>query len=199
MTAGFAAAHIRMRNQWMDEQGAQNLQEVRDILFYNIPGLERIVDFIIDLTPAPGLEQVRFGPTKEGGFLAVRVATTMDGDRGGLIENALGGRTERECWSVRAPWCDYSGLVGGKSVGMTIFDHPTNWGFPCHWHVRDYGLMAANPLIFEDRSPAMTLLKGEHAVFRYRLYVHAGNAHQAEVAKHYRDFAAPAELKSLNF
>jgi len=34
----------------------------------------------------------------------------------------------------------------GKTVGIAVFDHPSNPRHPTTWHVRDYGLFAANPL-----------------------------------------------------
>jgi len=44
-----------------------------------------------------------------------------------------------------ADWCDYYGSIGGKTVGIAMFDHPSNPRHPTTWHVRDYGLFAANP------------------------------------------------------
>ena len=32
-----------------------------------------------------------------------------------------------------------------KTVGVAIFDHPSVYDTPTWWHVRDYGLFAANP------------------------------------------------------
>ena len=48
-------------------------------------------------------------------------------------------------WGKRAEWCDYYGPVEGQVVGIAIFDHPSNPAHPTWWHVRDYGLFAANP------------------------------------------------------
>jgi hypothetical protein len=31
-------------------------------------------------------------------------------------------------------------------IGVAIFDHPKNHAHPTWWHVRDYGLFAANPV-----------------------------------------------------
>ena len=46
--------------------------------------------------------------------------------------------------------------LGGKTVGLAIFDHPSNPRHPTTWHVRDYGLFAANPFALHDmeRKPA---------------------------------------------
>ena len=52
---------------------------------------------------------------------------------------------ERQAWGKHADWCDYSGAVGGKDVGITLMTDPES--FRKGWfHVRDYGLMVANPI-----------------------------------------------------
>lgn len=88
---------------------------------------------------------IEFGETKEAGILAVRVAPSMNGSRGGLISNSEGGVGEGDCWGRKASWCDYSGEVDGEMMGIAILDHPDNPNFPTRWHVRDYDLFATNP------------------------------------------------------
>jgi hypothetical protein len=39
---------------------------------------------------------------------------------------------------------DYRGNWGEK-VGVAVFDHPASFHHAPQWHVRDYGLLAANP------------------------------------------------------
>ena len=36
--------------------------------------------------------------------------------------------------------------IDGEPVTVAILDHPSNVGYPTHWHARGYGLFAANPL-----------------------------------------------------
>ena len=36
--------------------------------------------------------------------------------------------------------------INGEPVTVAILDHPSNAGYPTHWHARGYGLFAANPL-----------------------------------------------------
>ena len=56
------------------------------------------------------------------------------------------------------------------------------------WHVRAYGLFAANPFglaaFTNDKSQngAMTVEPGESLRFRYRVIVHPGDAKSADVA-----------------
>lgn len=202
--AGYALCHLQADVEWMDKDGeAPQLDERRDVFVYNTMGEESLFDVRVRFTANYG--DVTFGDTKEGGFCSVRVADSYRGAVGGRIENGLGMVMERECWGKKAPWCDYSGPVANRVVGVTIMDHPENYGYPTYWHVRDYGLMAANPLglsyFKNDKSldGSMTLPANESLEFRYRVFVHAGNAREASVADRYLDFILPPELKYLDF
>ena len=49
------------------------------------------------------------------------------------------------CWGKPAAWIDYSGSVEGQTLGIAILNHPSSFRYPTRWHVRVYGLFAANP------------------------------------------------------
>ena len=121
----------------------------------------------------------------------------MNGGVGGRIENSYGAIGEREAWGKRASWCDYSGQVGARTVGIAVFDHPRNVGYPTYWHVRDYGLMTANPFALSQFLADSTLdgswvlPAGERTTFRYRVFVHAGNAAEGDVKDKYLDWVYP--------
>jgi len=144
---------------------------------------------------------VLFGDTKEGGTLSVRVAESLEVQETGTLVNSYGGVTEREVWGKRAQWCDYSGLLEGRVVGLAVFDHPSNFRHPVWWHARNYGLMTANlfglSYFTGDKSQRgdFTLKKGETLALRYRVYVHAGDACEAAVGAKYHDFANPPETE----
>jgi hypothetical protein len=99
--------------------------------------------FTLDATfrsPQP----VAFGDQEEMG-LGLRVATPLMVRGGaGRIRNSAGGENERGVWGQVAEWCDYSGVVEGRRVGVTLFPHPENFR-PSWFHARDYGLLVANP------------------------------------------------------
>ena len=161
--------------------------------FYRLPKAS-LID--IDLTLTAGEEDVLFGDTKEGGLIALRVASSMDVLRGGRMENSLGGVNEGDLWGKRAAWCDYSGPVKGKTVGVAVLEHPQSFRHPAYWHARDYGLLTTNPFAvstFEGGGPSGEYLlpAGESLLFRYRVYVHAGGAAEAGVAEHGRLYADP--------
>ena len=89
------------------------------------------------------------GDTKEG-TMALRLNEQMrvrqpKGKVGlGHILNSEG-LVNGAAWGKRAAWCAYSGPVDGKVFTVALLDHPANPHFPTWWHVRDYGLFAANP------------------------------------------------------
>jgi hypothetical protein len=159
---------------------------------------ERLFDFEITLHASEG--EATLGDTKEGS-MAIRLAETMrlKGPKGkageGHIVNSEGVR-DGDTWGKRAKWVDYYGPIQGQTVGVAIFDHPSNPRHPTWWHVRDYGLFAANPFgvhDFEKKPPGtgnFAIPAGQSATFRYRFYLHRGDEKQARVAERYAEYAA---------
>jgi hypothetical protein len=195
---------IISKDKWLDHGGAVVCTDLRTMRIYNRPGQERLFDFDITLQ-APPEKPVVFGDSKEG-TMATRVAETMrllDKNKqpgAGHIVLSTGLRDE-ETWGKKADWCDYYGPVNGKIAGVAIFDHPHNLRHPTTWHVRDYGLFAANPFGLHDfeKKPKgtgdFTLPAGQSITFRYRFYYHRGNESEARVAEHYQEYvqSKPAE------
>jgi hypothetical protein len=208
ITSGPVFGGFREQTRWVDAVDRQLLKEEREVRVYHTPDGLRLMDVDLHWTFGRldgrgrkfGLGQVHLGDTKEAGLIAVRVATSMDAKVNGTIENAWGGRNEAETWGKRAPWCDYSGPVDGDTVGIAAFDHPSNLHFPCYWHVRNYGLMGANPWsgeAFTDNpreNGATTYRFGDELRFRYRLYIHPGNAGSADVGEHWFNFGFPPRV-----
>jgi hypothetical protein len=152
--------------------------------FYRDPAL-RTIDFDITLT---AIQKATFGDSKDGVF-GIRLRPVLQEDKGtGHILNADGLATEKAAWGKPSNWCDYSGDVHGEKLGIAIFDNPENPRHPVRWHVRAYGLFAANPFglaaFTNDKSQngAMTVEPGESLRFRYRVIVHPGDAKSADVA-----------------
>jgi hypothetical protein len=199
LASGAVCADVVELLDWTDASGTPTLTERRELAVYNLPGEERIIDVTVGLTASAG--RVEFGDTKEAGMLSVRVASSMEGKRGaGLIENGFGGKREKETWGKTAPWCHYSGPVGDVVAGIGVFDHPDNPRFPTNWHVRDYGLMSANCWGYHDYFPGtprdgrMVLEPGQSATFRYRIYIHRGDAAAGSTADRWADFALPPSV-----
>jgi hypothetical protein len=193
--SGEKSGLIKSANRWVASDGTLVCTDERTLRFYTPTREgERMFDFEITLTASNG--PLTFGDTKEG-TMAVRLAETMrlKGKVGrGHIVNSEGVR-DSQTWGKRADWCDYYGLVGGKTVGIAIFDHPSNPRHPTWWHVRDYGLFAANAFGEHDfeglpdkKAGNLTVPAGQSITFRYRFYLHEGNEQQAGVAAKYTEY-----------
>ncbi len=197
---------LRTSNLWVAADGAIQCSDVRTLRVYAGPESERVMDFDITLHACNG--EVVFGDTKEG-TLALRLNETMrvkpnpanEGKPAGHILTSTGAR-DTAAWGTRAAWCDYSGPVQGRWVGVAIFDHPDNPRHPTWWHVRDYGLFAANPFgrhdfekLADPRAGEMRIPAGQSVTFRYRIYLHDGDAQQARVADRYADYVKSAGVR----
>jgi hypothetical protein len=187
---------IRSANKWVALDGEVKLTDERTFKVYARPGSERLFDFEITLK-APADQEVVLGDTKEGS-MSIRVNEDMRMTRKnktgqGQIVLSTGVKGD-STWGKRAAWCDYYGPVDGKVVGAAIFDHPSNPRHPTWWHVRDYGLFAANPFgvhDFERKAAGSGDLKipaGGSVTFRYRFYLHEGPTDQAKVAERYQEY-----------
>lgn len=195
LLSGPVFGQIQAKNFWCNASGRKQFEEIRDITIYALPAGERLVDFSISFHMTESA--VTFHDTKEGGLISVRVATPLDGDKSGLITNGYGGVSEVETWGKKAPWCDYSGTLNDRSLGICLYDHEQNPRYPTEWHVRDYGLMTANCFGWKYFRPEtkekgdMQFKKGQKTCWRYRMYIHKGNAERAYVGDRFFDFVAP--------
>jgi hypothetical protein len=198
--SGPVLSEIVALGDWVSSTGDKVISERRAIRAYNSSNDRRILDVDIELTPASG--DVTFGDTKEGGIISVRVASSMDVERGGMIQNSYGGINEAETWGKRAHWCDYSGQVDGIHVGIAVFDHIHNFRHPTYWHVRDYGLMTANPFGISyftgepNNKGTYTLRSKDTLTFRYRLFIHKGDAAEGAIAERYHDYVNPPSVST---
>jgi len=178
VTSGKTKGSIAATFDWQDRAGVAQLTESRVMTFYADPSL-RIVDFDITLT---AVQKLVIGDSKDG-FFGIRLRPVLQEDTGtGHITNADGLKGESALWGKSSNWCDYSGLIGGEKVGVAILDDPRNPRHPVRWHVRAYGLFAANPFgnatFTGDKTQASptALEPGKSLRFRYRLIIHPGDA-----------------------
>jgi len=194
VTYGRDIGVIQANNKYVARDGQVICTDTRTHRFYNRPD-GQLMDFEITIHASQG--KVVMGDTKEGS-MAIRVAPwlRLKGKVGkGHILNSEGHR-DGQTWGKRAAWCDYYGPEKDQIVGVAIFDHPQNPKHPTWWHVRDYGLFAANPFgvhNFENKPKGVgdiTIPAGESLTFKYRFYFHKGDTNQAKVAEHYREYAA---------
>jgi len=193
-----AMGALQATADWVTKAGQPLLEERVCLCTYALPEHLRVLDW--DITWVACYGGVFFGDTKEAGTLSVRVNEQLEGRHTGRITNAYGGVTESETWGKRAPWCDYSGEVDGRKVGLAIFDHPENLRYPTYWHVRDYGLFTANQWGIHDftgdwsQRGDYALPRGRQLRFRFRLYIHEGDVTEGEVAERFHDWATPPSV-----
>ena len=186
--------HVRIQtqNQWQTADGDPVLEEQRTLHLYHFGETTLlVVDIDLEARHFP----ITFGDTKEGSF-GIRVNDQIREEKGnGKIENAAGKVGEKDCWGRLSAWCDYSGTIDGKTVGIAILADPAN-PFPSCWHVRGYGLMAANPFgraksgfpDMKGKTDLVKLAKGEHLKLRYGLLIHPGDAKQGKVSEYFERF-----------
>jgi len=186
----------------LDPAGKPLLVERRRLTFRAEQAI-RSIDIDQEFSPQPGSAPVVFGDHKDAG-LFVRVPTTMavDSKQGGRIVNSEG-QVDAEAWSQPARWCDYRGPVAGEQLGIAILNHPSSYRHPTRWHVRTYGLFAANPFAQHGYDPALpdgttTLAAGEVLRLHHRFLLHAGDERAAAIDEAWQRYAGetPAPFKA---
>lgn len=196
VAAGPVVGLIRTTDDWLGPDGKKLCEDERVVRFFRTRA-GRIIDFevVVKATEGP----VTFQDTKEGAF-GVRVASSMDVKRkaGGKITNAEG-LTDDAAWGKASPWVDYTGPVAGKTVGLAILNHPTSFRYPTTWHVRTYGLFAANPFGWHDfgvkKSGDHTIPNGGTMRLAYRVVLHEGTTASADVPALFRAYAEPPSVE----
>src|SRR5262249_36618050 len=123
---------LHLTNEWRTADGVKILETADTIRLHDLGGKAYLLEFttLIEATVCPGT----FGDTKEGSFgVRVRDELTVAKGKGRLV-NAEGKVGEGEknnakrdgVWGLRSDWCDYSGQVEGKTVGVAVFADPKN-------------------------------------------------------------------------
>ncbi len=188
-------AIITAAMDWTAKDGKVLVKENRQMTF-QISDWGYSIDFDIDLIA--NQQKIVFGDTKEGMF-AVRLADWFkeNGGSGKYFDNE-GRKGSGAIWGHRANWVAFQGPKDGKIVGIAIMNHPASVNFPTFWHVRDYGLFAANPLgqgVFEhDTGVAsakplnLTLQAGQKAYFKFKVLVYDKEMTQGDLDKEFAEF-----------
>ncbi len=122
-----------------------------------------------------------FGDQEEMGFGA-RVATAITEKNGGVITSSAGLKSAKNTWGQPAEWCDYSGMVDGQPIGITLLSDPKNFR-PSWWHNRDYGVFVANPFgraaMKQGGQSALTVKRGEEFQVFFGALIHSGDGYDA--------------------
>src|SRR5688572_30538889 len=123
-----------------------------------------------------GKETFAFGDQEEMG-LGIRLATPLCVKEGsGTITTSAGMKNEAQAWGTTADWCDYSGILDGQCVGVLLMPHGENFR-PSWLHVRDYGLLVANPFgrkaFTKGEASRVEIKPGEQFRLRFGLWIYS--------------------------
>jgi hypothetical protein len=204
---------LAIEAEWISGQGTPLLKEQTQFVFRGTAN-SRTIDRTTTLT-ALG-KDVLFRDNKEG-TLGMRVTRALEqpADKAEVFTDAAGnptavpvldntgvtgkyvsseGKTGDAVWGTRGRWTLLGGVVESEPVTIAILDHPTNPGYPTHWHARGYGLFAANPLgqkALNDGTEEITLplAPGKSATFRYRILILSSPPATDRVEREWKAFA----------
>ena len=211
---GADQGEFEVEADWLTYDKKVLLKEHTRYVFRGGPGF-RSVDRITTLQAQD--EKIVFADAKDG-MLGLRVvrALEMPSDKPEIFADASGrattvakldntgvngvyltseGKKGEAAWGTRGRWCNLSGKVGEEPVTISIFDHPSNPGFPTYWHARGYGLFAANPLgekVFSNGKEELnlTLAPRQSVTSRYRVLISSEISTPESTEPAYKAFVA---------
>ncbi|MBI3911676.1 MAG: PmoA family protein [Armatimonadetes bacterium] len=184
LQSGRRAGRFVERLDWLNKAGdALLLREHRSVLVYIRPLPSRYVDVDILLTAAENPVTLNATPYH---LLAIRVPDAMvpKADGGGLILNSEGQRQDATA-GAPAKWLDFSGPLGNETVGVALFNAPTNFRHPTPFLNFENETVGLAPTYREP----YTIPAGGTLALRYRVLIHSGDAERARVATEYEAYA----------
>lgn len=187
-----SSAWIVLHNKWVGPDEKAACTDTQKIVFHKpvMVGKEEVtaLDYIVTIHASEG--DVTFGDTKEG-TMGIRTHPGLRINNGAAAVNSEGVEG-KAVWGKRAKWVSYAADIDGKTVGMAIFDHPSNPRYPTWWHARDYGLVAANPFGVRDferkGSGDFKIEKGKSVTFKYRFLFHTGDTKAVKVSDRFEEW-----------
>ncbi len=201
--SGSNCGSIRTENAWIAPDGTIVCTDTRTLAFQAVAD-GRVIDWEVTLHASHG--DVKFADDKHG-IMAIRTHPNLrlDNNPAAGVTTANGQAVNSEgvrgsaVFGKRAEWIDYSGTIDGKTVGIAIFDHPSNPRHPTWWMARGYGYVAADPFgagSIGGEPPGtgdLVIPAGESITLRYRFIFHKGDPDDAKIADHYRRYADEAK------
>ncbi len=131
-------------------------------------------------TFTPVIDDFKFGDQEEMGF-GIRVATPLSEKSGGIVCNSDGLTGAKNAWGKTAAWCDYSGVLSNRLVGITVMPDPKNFR-PSWFHSRDYGLIVANPFgqkaFTKGELSNVPVKKGEPLTLHFAAFIYSTPTNQ---------------------
>lgn len=150
-------------------------------------------------TFTPLIDDFTFGDQEEMG-LGIRVATPLSEKNGGIVKNSDGLLGAKNAWGKSAAWCDYSGVLSNRLVGITVLTSPHNFR-PSWMHSRDYGLIVANPFgqkaFTKTGDPSsVSVKKGETFSLCFAAFLHSSPTNEPpDLNAAYKIFTSDKQLR----
>lgn len=211
-SGGSKEGTLTVQSNWVNHKNDVLLTEETSFIFSG----DKYTRSITRITKLIAQTNVKFGDNKEG-LLAIRVdrAFEQPSDKPEVFTDASGKATnvpvlnnegvngvyrssegvEKDAvWGTRAKWVKLSAVKNNDSISLIMLDHPSNFGYPGHWHARGYGLFSLNNIGSKVYNPAdkehqIMLKKGESITFKHMVLIKSGGfASDNELNKKWEEF-----------
>ncbi len=181
-----------VRNFYLSETGESTI--CTEVCHYQF--IKTVNGYLIDCqsTFQNNQGEFYFGDQEEMG-LGVRVASFMREKGGnGRILNSQGITSAGKTWGQKADWCDYSGMIDQKQIGVMIMASPKN-SRPTWWHNRNYGVFVANMFgrkaMKQGEESKLIIKQGERFELNYGIYIHESNPlSENDLKQTYREYVS---------
>jgi hypothetical protein len=183
---GDKQAEVVVENTWRyDDSPAPLVRETIGVVVHAAERDSRAIDFMLRFENVSQEVVTFLGADKEKGYGGFCIRP--DASRKPLEFTTKDGRCATDVLRYDTPWADVSSRISpdGPYSGLAAFQHPSNPGYPHHgWIFRHYGFLGVSwphlePYILEP---------GKSVELSYRLFVHRGNAAEANVAKGFAEY-----------
>jgi hypothetical protein len=186
---------LSLVSHWIADDGKMILIDRRRFIFYSKPEDRRTFD--VELEFEATTAKFVFEDHKDA-VLGLRLGLPFDDHYGGKLVNAEGQVNEPEVYGRRSRWLDWTATLEGEKVGVAIFDHPSNYGYPTRWTVRAMGLMFANPFAqrsLDNTAPVggYTLAPHQKMHLRYRVLIHPDGVDLSRASQEFARSEAEAQ------
>lgn len=181
-------AALVAENLWVLDGETVGRETVKVVAHPEEEGGRRAIDLTLTFEAVDDPIKLRGAPTDDKGYggLSVRAATDFTGSAVRTSEGLVDGDTVQE----RYRWAELS----GDGRGLAVFVAPDHPDYPPPWLIRSSYGGVLNPEW--PGLPTATLRPGEPVTLRYRLYIHGGDADQADLERAYRAWVTEAETSS---
>ena len=202
--------------EWLDANSWGHVMERTKMNFSGTKNIRRI-NRMTTLTTGSIMDSVFIGDNKEG-MLAIRMDRAFEepvtqpeiftdaqgkpsevpvmNNEGvnGEYRNSNGARGSA-VWGKRANWVALTAVKDGKKITIAMIDHPSNFGYPAHWHARGYGLFSVNNFgskvyVPTDPDQSFVLRVGDKIILRHRIIIgEADTMTDKFLDKEFREFS----------